>query len=466
MLKVRTAVLVFVCCLALLAGCAPIGPDFQFSTNSDQIEPLAGQWKTWVLTSGDELRPAAPPDQAATTTEIEALKALVAQRDAAALEQITYWDAGSPSYRWNQIADAQGLNAGLPPPLFSRAVALMNVAIYDAMVAAWDAKYAYNRNHPNEFDASLVTLLPNPASPSYPSEHAVAAGAASAILAYIFPDNAQSLNDMAQAAAESRSLAGVSFPSDVEVGLELGRAVAAKVIERAEADGSDAQWTGTVPTGPGMWSGDVVGFPLMGTWKTWVLESGDQVRLDPPPAFDSPELLAELAEVKNFTHTVPSTMSAMYWQSDDSGPVFLDWASRHIFEEKLDTNPPRAARVYALMSVASYDALVACFDTKYTYWLARPSQLDPTITTLFPVPPHPSYPSAHACNSGATAHVLAYLFPSDGQAIVARAENAADSRIWAGIHYPIDRDGGLAIAKSVADLVIERAKTDGADNGN
>jgi membrane-associated phospholipid phosphatase len=466
-MKVRTTVLVLVCCLALLAGCVTtIDPNFQFTTNSDQIEPQAGQWKTWVLTSGDELRPAAPPDQAATTAEIEALKALVAQRDAAALEQITYWDAGSPSYRWNQIADAQGLSAGLPPPLSSRAMALMNVAIYDAMVATWDAKYTYNRNHPSEFDAALVTLLPNPASPSYPSEHAVAAGAASAILAYIFPDDAQSFNDLAQAAAESRSLAGVSFPSDVEAGLALGRAVAAKVIGRAEADGSDAQWTGTVPTGPGMWSGDTVAFPLMGTWKTWVLESGDQVRLDPPPAFDSPELLAELDEVKNFTRTEQSTMSAMYWQSDDGGPVFLDWASRHIFEQKLDSNPPRAARVYALMSVASYDALVACFDTKYTYWQIRPAQLDPTITTLFSTPPHPSYPSAHACNSGAAAYVLAYLFPSDGQAVVARAENAADSRIWAGIHYRSDRDGGLAIANSVAELVIERAKADGADNGN
>ena len=206
-MKVRTTVLVCVLCLGLLAGCiAPIDPNFQLTSSSEQIEPDAGQWKTWVLTSGDELRPAAPPDQATTAAEIEELKALVAQRDAAALEQITYWDAGSPSYRWNEIADAQGLKAGLPPPLNSRAMALMNVAIYDAMVATWDAKYTYNRNHPSEFDASLDTLLPNPASPSYPSEHAVAAGAASAILAYIFPDDAQSFNDQAQAAAQSRSL--------------------------------------------------------------------------------------------------------------------------------------------------------------------------------------------------------------------------------------------------------------------
>lgn len=464
-MKVRTTVLVFVCCLALLAGCiAPIDPNFQLTTNKDQIEPQAGEWKTWVLASGDELRPAAPPDQAATAAEIEELKALVAQRDAAALEQVAYWDAGSPAYRWNQIADVQSLNEGLPPPLHFRAMALMNVAIYDAMVAAWDAKYTYNRIHPSDLDASLETLIPNLASPSYPSEHAVAAGAASTMLGYLFPDSAQSLNDQAQAAADSRVIAGVSFPSDVEAGLALGRAVAEKVIERAIADGSDAQWTGTVPTGPGMWNGETPAFPLLGTWKTWVLESGDQLRLEPPPAIDSPQMLAELEAVKNLERTVPIMTGALYWNSDESGPYFFDWASRHIFEQKLDDNAPRAARVYALMNVAAYDAFVACFDTKYAYWLIRPSQLDPAFTPLFPAPPHPSYPSAHACNSGATAAVLAYLFPVDGEEIIARAENAADSRIWAGIHYPIDRDGGLTIARGVADLVIEWAESDGSEN--
>ena len=67
MMKVRATVLVLVWCLALLAGCvATVDPNFQVRTNSEQIEPQAGQWKTWVLTSGDELRPAAPPDGAAS----------------------------------------------------------------------------------------------------------------------------------------------------------------------------------------------------------------------------------------------------------------------------------------------------------------------------------------------------------------------------------------------------------------
>jgi membrane-associated phospholipid phosphatase len=265
--------------LALIAGCtATVDPNFQLRTGSDQIEPDAGQWQTWVLSAGDELRPAAPPDAAATAAEIAELKALASQRDAAAEELVAYWDAGSPSYRWIEIAAAQVLKTGMPPHWLSRMLSSMNVAVYDGMVAAWDAKYAYNRLHPSEFDSTLVTLLPNPTSPSYPSEHAVAAGAASAILAYVFPDDAQIFNDLAQTAAHSRVLAGVSFPSDVEAGLALGRAVAAKVIERAKADGSDAQWTGTVPTGPGIWTGDQPSVPLMGTWKTRSRPSRERCR--------------------------------------------------------------------------------------------------------------------------------------------------------------------------------------------
>src|SRR6476620_1552602 len=68
--------------------------------NTGQIEPGAGKWQTWVLKSGSELRPAAPPDQAATKKELAELQTLVAQRDAKALDQIAYWDAGSPNYRW------------------------------------------------------------------------------------------------------------------------------------------------------------------------------------------------------------------------------------------------------------------------------------------------------------------------------------------------------------------------------
>src|SRR5204863_2843104 len=140
---------------------------------SGQVEPNAGTWKTWTLTSGGQLRPAAPPGESATRAELDAVRALASQRDAAALDQVSYWDTGSPGYRWNEIALAQGLKDGIAIYAY-RMLALLNVAIYDATVAAWDAKYAYNRPRPDDLDPSLSTVVATPRSPSYPSEHAAA----------------------------------------------------------------------------------------------------------------------------------------------------------------------------------------------------------------------------------------------------------------------------------------------------
>ena len=70
-----------------------------------------------------------------------------------------------------------------------------------------------------------------------------------------------------------------------------------------------------------------------------------------------------------------------------------------------------AARTLAVMNVAVMDAVIACWDTKFTYWLVRPWQADPAISTPIGQPPHPSYPSGHACMSGAAARVLASVFP-------------------------------------------------------
>ena len=139
-----------------------------------------------------------------------------------------------------------------------------------------------------------------------------------------------------------------------------------------------------------------------------------------------------------------------------------DVINQKVFEYRLDQNPPRAARAYALIHIAYYDALIACFDAKYAYWAIRPNQLDPSITALFPNPNHPSYPSAHTSHAIGQGEVLAYLFPRDAEFIRDFTRESADSRIWAGIHYRSDIDGGSSMSKKVAGLIIERAKNDGS----
>ncbi len=87
----------------------------------------------------------------------------------------------------------------------------------------------------------------------------------------------------------------------------------------------------------------------------------------------------------------------------------------------------------------------------------RPFQLDPEVKPLFPTPDHPSYPAAHACQSGANAAILSYLFPSEASSFMAMGQQAGESRIWAGIHYRSDLVAGYDLARKVAAAVIERA---------
>lgn len=430
------------------------------------IEPDAGSWQTWVLSAGDQLRPAAPPDDAATQAELDELEELATDRDAAALARIAYWDAGAPAYRWNNLAIQHLQSNGIGGPRAARAMALLNVAFADATIAAWDSKYAHNRPRPAVARPALATALPTPSSPAYPAEHAVTAGAAAAVLGYLFPKDAATFAAQAEEAGQSRLLAGTDYPSDVAAGMELGKRVAELAIERAKVDGSDAEWTGSVPAEPGKWNGTKPVEPLAGTWQTWVLESGDQFRPGPPPAYDSEQLAADLAELKNFERTNLTNITASYWEYYGGRAVFEFWTdqtSQKLFEYRLDSNPPRAARAYALQSVALYDLFVACWDAKYAYWAIRPFQLDPTVTTVFVTPNHPSYPAAHASVGGAMETILGALFPADAESFTQVADDESWSRLWAGIHFRSDIEAGRALGGSVGQLVVERARQDGAD---
>ncbi len=438
---------------------------FPFSrcASQEDIEPKAGKWKTWVLASGSELRVPAPPGMRETRAEVRQVQTLIEERTDADLKAIRFWDAGPPSYRWIELALAQLRAKPFSNPKNTRAMALLNVAIYDATVTAWESKYYYGRRRPSQFTPFLARAVDDPASPSYPAEHAVVAAAAAEILAYLYPADAQTFQDKAQEAANSRVLAGSQFPSDVTAGLALGKKVAERVIELAKADGSDAVWTGTVPTGPGLWNGTNPIEPLAGTWKTWVLSSASELRPGPPPAYNSAQEAADLAEIKNFPRAFPSNSRAFYWQTFDG--ILADWyniAAKRFFESRLEKNQPRAARIYALMSVAHYDAILAVWDAKYAYWAIRPFQLDPTVVTLFPTPNHPSYPAAHGTASGGISEAMAYAFPDEADFMRSLGTEAGMSRIWAGIHFRSDVEVGLALGRAVAQKVIDRVKNDGS----
>lgn len=429
---------------------------------SAQVEPNAAQWKTWVIASGSAMRLPAPPDSDTTQFEIQSIKDSESQLDSAARARIHYWDAGAPAYRWMQMTEQLAVSEGISTPLQTRALALVSAAISDATVAAWDSKYAYMRQHPSEIDPSIQTMVPPTASPSYPSEHAVTAGAAAAVLTYLFPDQADAINAAANEAAQSRVLAGVAFPSDVSAGIDLGSQVGQAFVAYAQTDGSTQGFAGSFASAPGIWSSANPVAPLAGDWRAWVLTEGSQFRPAAPPAFDSPEANAQYAAVKNLQRTNAINRLAWFWQPGFFQP-WLQAVEREIFENHLDTNAPRAARAYALEAIAQHDATIACWDTKYAYLEQRPSQADSTITPLFANPQHPGYPSGHACASAASAAVMSYLFPADAQGFSAMSTDAGTSTFDAGIHTQLDVQAGLALGGQVGQQVVEHAQTDGAN---
>jgi hypothetical protein len=229
---------------------------------SAQVEPAAGTWRTWVVPSVVQMRLPAPPNAAASAAEIQTIKTLMSEMTADTRSQVAYWDAGAPGYRWMELASQQMLAQNIAAPLFTRGMALLSVSMYDATVAAWDSKYVWKRGSPSVLDPTIQPLTALPNVPSYPSEHAVVAGAASVVMAYLFPTMGETYTDLAEEAARSRIFAGASFPSGVAAGLQLRRQVGQMVVAYAMADGATTPFTGSFPSAPGVWGSATPVTPL------------------------------------------------------------------------------------------------------------------------------------------------------------------------------------------------------------
>lgn len=409
-----------------------------------QIEPGAGSWKTIVIDAGNYILPP-PPGKEQTAKELNEVRNLQAHATQAAIDQLLYWNAGAPGYRWQQI-----ITKLTPPgPPAFRENALLHVAIYDATVAAWKAKYQYKRQRPG----SLVHHISIPDAPSYPCEYSVTAGVASTILSYLYPDKADSFGQLAKQVTDSRIISGVQYPSDVVAGFELGKRIAQKVIERAKADGADLKFTGTIPSGAGLWNGKLAVGATYSKRKLWVLDSSSQFRPGPPPDFGK-----DMAELKSFTATQASQARAYFYATQD------DWTEithRKIFEYNLEHNAPKAALIYAVKSIAFHDALVSCWEAKYHYWGIRPDQFDTSYHPTLGTPPFPGYPSGHATTSSAVATVLAYFFPADKKEFEHHAWECAESRFEGGIHFRTDNEVGLRMGKQIGETVISKTRQAG-----
>lgn len=467
----RRALLTLV--VGVAAGCSdgPAAPRIAAESN-------AGRWRTFILANGAEFRPTAPPANGspAAREEIDEIVRLQSQRTTRTDSLVQAWNV-VPTKPWHEkTLDLLGFYWPLLPDVryatpvrSARILSLVNVAMYDAMVAAWDAKYAYNRQAPAEVDGRVHPLVDVAGVPSYPSEHAAAAAAAASVLSYLFPsEDTLAFHALARDAGESRILAGAAYRSDVDAGYAIGRAVAMRIIARASVDGSDTPWGSIFPTEEYSWRPTPprrVGVPfdpMAGVWRTWVISSGSVFRPEPPPLPGSARFIADLAELQTLStsRTTAQADTARYWATEAPSSrweVFMeDEIARH------GLGPMHSARALALASVAMNDAMIACWDAKFHYWLERPVTADTTLRTAFSTPPFPSYPSGHSTQSAAAAEVFAYLFPDMAQYYHAKAGEASRSRVLAGIHYRFDIEAGEALGTKVGQAAVAWARADAA----
>lgn len=276
------------------------------------------------------------------------------------------------------------------------------------------------------------------------------------------------------ATASARVLADLAAPQAAYVQERLnqsgaaetqaGRTVARYVLTQAHSDEFARKFTGQVPQGADKWRSLAnppapPALPAIGEMRMFLIDSGKVFRAPPPPAMDSARFQADLAEVKRVTDapTAESTRLAKFYDMTTGTLAAGFWngeAAQRIRANNL--NDLQAARVLATMNTAMLDAVAACHDTKYTYWVPRPSQADPTIKALIGVPNHPAYPSNHSCISTAAALVLAHFFPQDRSRLEAIAAEAGVSRIYAGLHYRFDVEAGEAIGRKVAAVAVTR----------
>jgi hypothetical protein len=342
----------------------------------------------------------------------------------------------------------------IDPPLASRGYGLVSVAMYEAVVGA-----DYPR-HPGN--------LTTGSGSSHPSEHAAVAGAASRVLAYLFPERSEaSFDKLAERAAASRVRTGQNSREQVEAGLTVGREVASAVVARARRDGSTGPWDGTPPPGRSHWrasAGASPVQPLAGRWRTWVLRSGSQFRPPPPPRYGSRRFLADARELLRLRRDLTPAQKriAKFWEGGVGTPlppgVWNEVAIAYIRRDGLTT--AAAARVLALLNVAMADTGTATWDAKYRYWGPRPIGairalgLDRRWKPFLETPHFPGYVSAHSAYSAAASEVLGRVFPRDAGAFRAKAREAGLSRLYGGIHFRADHELGAQVGREVGQFVL------------
>ena len=351
-------------------------------------------------------------------------------------------------------------------------LAMVHDAIYDAVNAI------------DGYPFRSYGVTPNVVSPASPE--AATAAAAHDVLVALFPAQQADLD-----AKYSESLAAIPDSPAKTNGISVGQQAASGILALRVNDGRDAVVPYTPGSGPGVWIPTPPGFlpaasPETAYVQAFALNSPSQFRAEPPPALTSDTWTRDYNETKSLgsatstSRTAEQTDIGRFW----SDQPILQWnrAWRNIsIDRRLSLSDN--ARFFAMLASASADAIIACWDSKYSYSFWRPvtairagdtdgnpdTEADSNWIGLVVTPNHPEYPAAHGCFSGASTHTLRFFFGTDSfdfgiDSNVAGLTNPARSygsfsqaldevlnaRVYGGMHYRNSTNKGAKIGKQVS----------------
>ena len=377
---------------------------------------------------------------------------------------------------WNSIALRTTAAGPFSPPRESRAMAMLSIAVFDAV-----------NSITGRYEPFAVRVVAEPEA----STAAAVTGAAYRLLLTLYPATADSL-EAAWDSARARLPAGHAR----DAGFAAGDAAAAAVLAMRAGDGA----TPPVRYSPGADLGDWVptppGFaaalePAWGEVRPFALDSGAQFRPPPPPLPGSVKYVQDYLEIvtlgakDSLVRGPVRTEAARFWQAT-AAQLWNQVVRQLTIRQAMD--PTDAARAYLFLNVAGADAMIAAWDAKFSYGQWRPVTAirsgaddgspatlhDTTWTPLLPTPPFPDYPAGHTSYGGAAEVVLEAAFGADpGDLAITSptaggvthhyghfseiAEEVLNARVWAGVHWRGSSVAGRELGRAVGAHLLSRA---------
>jgi membrane-associated phospholipid phosphatase len=192
------------------------------------------------------------------------------------------------------------------------------------------------------------------------------------------------------------------------------------------------------------------GEPNAGTWKTWLIASGQTYRLPAPPSGN--EIATVLQRQRNLS--AEDRQQIQFWNTGAPG---FRW------QELMNKLWPVDTSAFGVLSnmvlgAATYDATIAAWDSKYAYKRKRPFEADARIQLLAPRPESPSYPCEHSVATGVAVTVISHFYPKLADSVQHMAARQMDARIAAGAAFPSDVKAGFELGKKIAEAGIARTK--------